>query len=110
MRCGAKTHEMADSNSDRLVGENRCWPCTVSNAAVAALIGGIPLFGGISSGEPALIAVTSLWAVAVLGYTLFRLINRGYLPGAETIAKRTGLHDRIGPGRNRTERDHDRRE
>lgn len=83
--------------TDRLVGERRCWPCTVANAAVAAFVAGVPLLAGLLSGEPVLVAVTTVWAVAVLGYAAVRLANLGYLPGAETAARWTGLHDRIGP-------------
>lgn len=89
---------MADPDADRLVGENRCWACTVSNAVVAVLIAGVPLVGGLIHGDPAFLFATIVWAVAVLGYTLYRLVSRGYLPGSETFAKRTGLHERIGPG------------
>lgn len=88
---------MADPEAERLVGENRCWACTVSNAIVAALVAGIPLLGGVVHGDPALLVATLLWAVAVVGYSLYRLVARGYLPGSETVAKRTGLHERIGP-------------
>lgn len=89
---------MPGTESDRLVGENRCWACTVSNAVVAALVGGVPLLGGIAHGDPALLVATGVWAVSVFGFTLYRLVSRGYLPGAARIAKRTGLHERIGPG------------
>lgn len=89
---------MTNGESDRLVGENRCWACTASNGAVAALVGGIPLLGGIVHGDPALVVATAVWALVVFGYTLYRLVARGYLPGSERIAKRTGLHERIGPG------------
>lgn len=88
---------MTDPEADRLVGENRCWACTVSNGIVAALVGGIPLVGGVVNDDPAFLVVTVAWAVVVFGYTLYRLVSRGYLPGSERIAKRTGLHERIGP-------------
>lgn len=90
--------KMGDADSDRLVEENRCWACTVSNAAVATLIAGVPLLAGVMRGDPAVLAATAVWALAVFGYTLYRLLARGYLPGADAIAKRTGLHDRLGPG------------
>lgn len=89
---------MADNGADRLVGENRCWPCTVSNALVAALVAGVPLLGGLTQDDPRFLLATVIWAVAVLGYTLYRLVSRGYLPGSETIAKHTGLHERVDPG------------
>lgn len=83
----------------RLVGEDRCWPCTVANTAVAALVAGVPLLAAVLSGEPVLVGVAALWAVAVCLGTGYHLLDRGYLPGAERVARRTGLHDRIGPGR-----------
>lgn len=89
---------MADSDADRLVGENRCWACTVSNTLVAAVIAGVPLLGGLTHSDPRFLLATVLWAVAVFGYTFYRLVSRGYLPGSETVAKYTGLHERIGPG------------
>lgn len=96
---------MADPEADRLVGENRCWACAVSNGIVAALVGGVPLLGGIVQGDAALLLATAVWALVVFVYTLYRLVSRGYLPGSETIAKRTGLHQRIGPGAREGETD-----
>lgn len=43
------------------------------------------------------IAVSAIWAMVVTVYTGYRLIALGYLPHAELVARRTGLHDRIGP-------------
>lgn len=86
------------TESDRLVGERRCWPCTIANAVVAAFVAGVPLLAALLSGEPVLVVVTVVWTIAVFGYTFYRLLILGYLPGSETVAKATGLHDRIGPG------------
>lgn len=83
---------------DELVGEDRCWPCTVANGVVAVLVGGVPLLAGALRGDPILLGATAAWALVVVGYTTYRLVARGYLPGAEWVAKRTGLHERIGPG------------
>jgi hypothetical protein len=88
---------MADSRTDPLVGENRCWACTISNGIVAAIIAGVPLYGALQNGGVVVTAVTAVWSAAVMGYALLRLILRGYLPGSEQIAKKTGLHERIGP-------------
>ena len=85
------------TESDRLVGERRCWPCTIANAVVAACVAGVPLLAALLSGEPVLVAVTVVWTIIVFGYTLYRLLTLGYLPGSESVAKRIGLHDRIGP-------------
>lgn len=87
---------MADT--DRLVGENRCWPCTVANAVVAAFVAGVPLLAALLRGDPAILSITVAWALAVAGYALYRLLSRGYLPGSEAVTRRTGLHERIGPG------------
>jgi len=86
-----------------MVGENRCWACTVTNGLIALVIAAIPLYGALGTGDGPVIAVTVVWAVAVVGYTLIRLVSRGYLPGSERVAKATGLHDRIGPGRHESD-------
>lgn len=86
------------AHDDRLVGEDRCWPCTVTNGAAAVLVAGAPLLAAVLRGDPALLAATGAWAVLVLGYATYRLIARGYLPGAARVAKLTGLDERIGPG------------
>lgn len=90
---------MADPETDRLVGQDRCWPCTIVNGAIALLVAGIPILGGVVNGSTALIVGGTVWAVLVLGYATSRLVSRGYLPGSDIVAKRTGLHDRVGPGR-----------
>lgn len=82
---------------DRLVGDRRCWPCTLANAVVAAIIAGVPLLAALLSGESVLVVVTVVWAITVVGYTVYRLLILGYLPGSEAVAKATGLHDRTGP-------------
>lgn len=86
------------SEPEPLVGENRCWPCTASNAAVAALVAGAPLAAAVLRGEFVVLVAALAWAIVVVAYTLYRLVSRGYLPGAETVARRTGLDERIGPG------------
>lgn len=73
-----------------LTGEDRCWPCTVANTVVGVVVAGVPAVA-------ALLAVAGAWAVAVLAYTFYRLLVLGYLPYSETIARRTGLHERLGP-------------
>lgn len=89
---------MTGPGPDRLVGEERCWPCTVSNLLLGLVVAGIPLLGGLTQGDPVVLLLTVVWAAGVLGYTLYRLVARGYLPGSARVAKRTGLHERIGPG------------
>lgn len=89
---------MADADAERHVGADRCWPCTISNAAVAAFVGGVPLAAALLWGDDTAVAVTGGWALLVAAYTLYRLGSRGYLPWAKSIARVTGLHDRIGPG------------
>lgn len=86
------------SEEPRLVGEERCWRCTIANTAVAALVAGVPLLATLLEGEPVLIASAVLWVGAVAVFTGYHLVTRGYLPGSDRIAKRTGLHERIGPG------------
>ena len=94
---------MTDAETERLIGENRCWPCTITNGLIALVLAAIPLYGALGTGDPVILGVTVVWAVGVIGYTLFRLVNRGYLPGAPRIAEATGLHERIGPGRHESD-------
>lgn len=94
---------MTGPEAERMVGGDRCWPCTIANGLVALVVAGIPLYGALGNGDAVVVGVTGVWAVAVLGFTLYRLLSRGYLPGAERAATATGLHDRIGPGRHEAE-------
>lgn len=79
-------------------GDRRCWPCTVANGAVGLLIGWVPVVAAIVNGSPTVLGATLVWGASVTGFTLYRIVRRGYLPLAEPVAKRTGLHERIGPG------------
>ena len=90
---------MSGGEAGRGIQGNRCWPCTIVNGFIALVVAAIPLYGALGAGDPVIVGLTVVWAVLVVGYTLFRLVNRGYLPGAPRIAEATGLHDRIGPGR-----------
>lgn len=89
-----------------LTGENRCWPCTIANSIVGILVAWLPLLAAYvgASGGPGLLVATAVWGVVVTAYTGYRLLALGYLPYSEHIAKRTGLHERIGPGRERNDR------
>lgn len=87
-----------DGEQDELIGEDRCWPCTVANAVVGGFVALVPLLAALVTGRTALIAITTVWAVAVIGFTGYRLVKRGYLPLAKPAAKVTGLRKRIGPG------------
>lgn len=82
-----------------LTGDRRCWPCAVANSVVGLVIAWLPMVAALVEGSPALVIGTAVWGVVVTTYTAYRLLALGYLPYAERIAKRTGLHDRIGPGR-----------
>lgn len=96
---------MTDDPATELTGENRCWPCTVANSAVALVVAMVPVVAAVVRGDATVLALAVVWAVAVIGYSCYRLLARGYLPYSETIARRTGLHERIGPGREDEERD-----
>jgi hypothetical protein len=85
-------------SNERLTGDQRCWPCTVANATVGLFVGWLPVAAALVEGSLALIIGTLLWGVCVTGFTLYRLLRLGYLPFAEPVAKRTGLHRMIGPG------------
>lgn len=84
-----------------LTGDDRCWPCTVANSVVELFIAWLPLGAALLGGDSGtgLLVGTIVWGLAVTTYTGYRLLALGYLPYSERIAKRTGLHDRIGPDR-----------
>lgn len=82
-----------------MTGGDRCWPCTAANLAVGAAVGLGPLAAVLYWGPADVVPWMVGWAVAAVGFSLYRVLARGYLPGADRIARATGLHDRIGPGR-----------
>lgn len=84
---------------EELTGTDRCWPCTVANASVGLFVAWLPLVAAVLEGRQTVVLATVVWGVGVTGFTLYRLVDRGYLPLAGPVAKLTGLHDRIGPGR-----------
>lgn len=84
--------------NERLTGDRRCWPCTVANAAVGLLVGWLPVAAALVKGSTSLLVGTLLWGLGVSVFTLYRLLDQGYLPFAEPVARRTGLHTSIGPG------------
>jgi hypothetical protein len=84
-------------SSDTLTGDRRCWPCTVLNGAVGVLVGWSPVAAAAVRGDPSLLAGSLLWAVVVTLFTAYRLLRLGYLPYAEPVARRTGLHDYVDP-------------
>lgn len=90
---------MPERATPALTGDDRCWPCTIANSVVGLIVAAIPVFAAVVRGEPVLIGLALVWAAVVIGYTFYRLLARGYLPYAETIARRMRLHHRIGPGR-----------
>lgn len=83
---------------DRLVGEDRCWPCTVANLVVGLLVAAGPVVVAVARGGAFTWGLAIGWAAVVLGFTGYRLVVKGYLPAAGPIARWTGLHERIGPG------------
>jgi hypothetical protein len=83
---------------EQRTGDDRCWPCTVGNATVGLVVGWFPLIVVVLGNRAALVPLTAGWAVLVTAYTGHRLYQRGYLPYAESVAIRIGIHDRIGPG------------
>lgn len=89
-----------------LTGDRRCWPCTVANTAVGLVIGWVPFAAALLDGSQTVVWVTIVWGAAVTAYTAYRLLSLGYLPYSERIARRTGLHDRIGPGRKDDDEDY----
>lgn len=81
-----------------LTGENRCWRCTVANLVAGGTVGGLPLYAVWGSGNALQLALAAAFAVGVVGFTLYRVYAKGYLPGMDRVARLTGLHERIGPG------------
>jgi hypothetical protein len=72
-------------------------PCTVLNAVVGLLVGWVPVAAAVVRTDSVLLAGTLVWGVAVTLATVYRLLEVGYLPSAEFVAKWSGLHGRIGP-------------
>lgn len=87
-------------NEDGYTGENRCWACTIANAAVGLLVALVPLLAALVEGSTVLLASATVWAGAVMAVTVYRLLVLGHLPFAEPVARATGLHERIGPRSN----------
>lgn len=87
------------ADEDARVGEDRCWPCTVANAAAGLLVALVPVAVAGLRGHRGLLLGAGVWALLVVAFTVHHLLRRGYLPGAGRVARRTGLHDRVGPGR-----------
>lgn len=79
-------------------GAADCWPCTAVNLAAGLLVGGLPLVLVWPGGNAIQRGLGLAWAVAVLAFTGYRILAKGYLPGAEWLARRSGLHEVIGPG------------
>jgi hypothetical protein len=65
---------------------------------VGLVIAWLPVAAAFTTGDTTLLALTIFVALAITGYTFYRIVDRGYLPLAEPIARITGLHDTIGPG------------
>lgn len=82
----------------KLTGEDRCWPCAVANLAVGGVVAGAPLALVWGTGNGLQLGLAGAWALAASVFTVYRVVESGYLPGAGAIARMTGLHDRIGPG------------
>jgi hypothetical protein len=85
------------TSDDPLTGDTRCWPCTVANAVVGLVVGWSPAVV-VAVGGGRTPAAALVWGLAVSAFTGYRLLRLGYLPLAGPVAKRVGLHDRIGPG------------
>lgn len=94
---GLSVPEATSVTDDPLTGDRRCWPCTVANAAVGLLVGWIPVVAALVEGTPTVIGATLVWGMCVTGFTVYRLVRLGYLPLADSVAKRTGLDEHIGP-------------
>lgn len=89
---------LGETVTKELTGENRCWPCTIANAAIGLVVAWLPLAVALVKGERSIILLGVGWGIVLSVFTLYRLVDRGYLPLAEPVAKLTGFHERIGPG------------
>lgn len=83
---------------EELTGEDRCWLCTVANLLAGGSIGLLPLALVWGEASTVQLWIAATWALVAVGFTLYRIVERGYLPGAGALARRTGLHERVGPG------------
>lgn len=83
--------------SEEHTGDDRCWPCTVANGVAGLVVAWLPLGAAVLEGHPTVLLVAVAWGIGVTGFTLYRLVDRGYLPLAEPVARAAGLHDRMGP-------------
>lgn len=81
-----------------MTGEDRCWPCAVANLAVGGVVAVAPLALVWGSASGLQIGLAGTWTLAAAVFTIYRVVDKGYLPGADEVARVTGLHDRIGPG------------
>lgn len=83
---------------EELTGEDRCWPCASLNLAVGGGLAAAPLALVWGAGNGLQLGLAGAWALAVSVFTVYRVVDKGYVPGAGKIARAIGLHDRIGPG------------
>lgn len=90
--------ERVPVTTQNMTGDNRCWPCTITNAVVGLLVAWLPLVAALAGGNGMAIAGSIVWGIGATFFTGYRLIMAGYLPMAEPVARLTGLHERIGPG------------
>lgn len=88
-------HTMASERNDN---DRRCWPCALANSAVGLVIAWFPFAAMLLASNRAALPVAAAWGMVITVYVAYRLVGWGYLPLAERIATRTGLHDRVGPG------------
>lgn len=99
-----QTHVVVNGNESRTMvperndNDRRCWACALANSAVGLVIAWFPLAAMLLARNRAALPVAAGWGMVITVYVAYRLVGWGYLPLAERIARRTGLHDRVGPG------------
>lgn len=72
----------------------------MANSIIGLVVAWLPFVAtAVGDTQRFVLGMTALWGLAVTGYTGYRMLARGYLPYAEQVARATGLHGRIGPGR-----------
>lgn len=83
--------------NERLVGDRRCWPCTIANLGIGLVIAWVPFVVFLVAGSPDPIPIAAGWGVVVTTFVIVRVVGRGYLPFAARVAEVTGLHERVRP-------------
>lgn len=64
-------------DSERLVGDHRCWPCTAANSAIGLVIAWLPPAAMLLAGNRGALPAAAAWGVVITAYSTYRLVRRG---------------------------------